>query len=152
MLGSRLVERLLTRSRRAGVTVLLGFRALLGVALMLLVPARGAGMFVATYMLGYLFLGGGGVAEGMLLNRETPSEQRASILSLFSFVLQIGGLLASLLGYWVSAATDFRVMWLIAGGMLVAANAVFALFYARGGLRPSEASENGVPSAEPSER
>jgi MFS family permease len=85
---------------------------------------------VGSYALGYLFLGGSSVAESTLLNREAPSAQRASILSLFSFLLQIGVLLASLCGYWVTAALGFRTLWLLASGLLVACTLAYAVYRA----------------------
>ena len=82
--------------------------------------SRGKTTFVGSYSLGYLFLGGASVAESTMLNREAPSAQRASILSLFSFLLQIGGLVGSLGSYWVVMGLGYRVMWPIAGGLIVA--------------------------------
>jgi hypothetical protein len=55
----------------------------------------------------------------------------ASVLSLFSFVLQIGGLIASACGYAVSARADFRTMWWISGALLLLGSGVFAALRAR---------------------
>ncbi len=129
ILGSKAIERMLIKRPDGGTALLLGCKALVGIWLMLLVSQFRTHFFIAAYMLAYLFLGGGSVAENTLLNQATPASQRASILSLFSFVLQIGALFASLIGYVVSAQTNFRNMWLIAGALLLLGVAAFALVY-----------------------
>lgn len=131
IVGSKLAEKLMMRASHAGLSLLLALKFLLGCALLLLVPVRGAGMFTGVYMLTYLVLGGGGVAESTLLNREAPASQRASILSLFSFVLQIGGLLASLAAWLVSASGGFRTLWVMAGVLLLAASGLLGAIHAR---------------------
>ena len=129
--GSKAIERLLIKRPDDGTALLLGCKALVGICFILLVFQFRAPFFIGVYMLAYLFLGGGSVAESTLLNQAAPASQRASILSLFSFVLQIGGLFASLCGYVVSARTNFRNMWLIAGALLLLGAAAFALIYAQ---------------------
>lgn len=125
--GTKLAERLLTRRAGAEALVLLGSKALFGAVLILLaLQFREAG-FIAAYMLAYFFLGGGGVAENTRLNRAVPSCRRASVLSLFSFTVQIGGLIASACGYLVSVRGDYRNMWWIAGALLALSAGVFAL-------------------------
>ena len=131
VIGSRLVEHLLTKRPNCGTALLFGSKALFGGCLILLVSSFHVLFFVTAYTLVYLFLGGGGVAESTLLNRVAPTNQRVSILSLFSFVLQIGGLIASLCGYVVSAQLNFRVIWLIAGLLLILCVGVFMPIYSK---------------------
>ena len=129
--GSRLVEHLLTRRPNCGISLLLGSKALFGGCLMLLASRFHELFFVMVYMLMYLFLGGSSVAQSTLLNRAAPASQRVSILSMFSFMLQIGGLIASLCGYVVSAQLNFRIMWLIAGVLLLLCVGAFILISAK---------------------
>lgn len=117
--GSKLTEILLAKRSKYGTALALGFKGIMGGGLALLAFQTRTVPFMGIYTLVYLFLGSGGVAETTLLNQVAPSEQRASILSLFSFVLQAGGLLASVCGYAVSAVTDFRAVWWLAAGLLV---------------------------------
>lgn len=119
ILASKLTEHRLTHLKGTGIPLLLGLKLLLGLSVAALMLTTNTGSFIGVYLLFYFFLGSGSVAEDTLLNRSAPSKQRASILSLFSFVLQVGGLAGSLSGYWVSAHTDFRVQWLVAGGLLL---------------------------------
>lgn len=125
--GSKLTQALFTKHPQSGVAVALGLKALFGICLGLLVLQKGTPLFVGLYSLAYLFLGSGSVAESALLNRQAPPQRRASILSLFSFVLQLGGLLASLSGAAMSAYADYKYMWYLSGGLLLLGTGVFAL-------------------------
>ena len=127
IVGSKLTEWLLTRKPRSGKGLMLLQKALWGGSLFGLWLSRGKTVFVGNYSLGYLFLGGASVAESTLLNREAPAAQRASILSLFSFLLQIGGLLGSLGSYWVVLQFGFRAIWPIMGGLVIAFSLGFAV-------------------------
>ena len=118
MLGSWLSERLLRRSGKAGVVLLLLLKAALGLGLLAFSFARGTFAFIGVYLALYLLIGGSGVVENTLLNRLAPASHRASILSLFSLVLQLGGLLASAGGYFVSKYANYSNMWQLAGGLL----------------------------------
>ncbi len=130
IIGSKWTERRLIHAPQATAALMLGQKALWGISLFGLWASSGVATFVGSYTLGYLLLGGSGVAESTLLNREAPSAQRASILSLFSFLLQLGGLLASLCGYWVAATLGFRALWPLAGGLLVACAIVLGVYRA----------------------
>ncbi len=127
MAGTRLTERITTRNPARSVGLLLAQKALYGGCMLLLAVTAGVGSFIGVYMLVYLFLGGSSVVESALLNREAPSSRRASILSLFSFSLQIGGLIASAVSYVVSTHMDFRAMWLLGGVLLLLAAGLWAL-------------------------
>lgn len=125
--GSKMTEHWFTKKPESGVTLLLVNKALMGLLIAGLMAASGLMPFIGAYMLWYLTLGASSVAESTLLNREAPSRQRASILSLFSLLVQIGGLLGSLCGYIVSSQTDFRMIWLLSGGLLLVSTAGFTL-------------------------
>ncbi|NLI22367.1 MAG: MFS transporter [Clostridiales bacterium] len=128
LLGSKAAERWMLRSPGAATRLLFAQKALLGGCLALLALARGTFVFAGVYAAAYLFIGGGDVAGSALLNRMTPARRRASVLSLFSFLLQIGGLAAALAGYAVSAAGRYRALWLIAGALMVGAAFGLALY------------------------
>lgn len=138
ILGSRLAQRILTKHADCGAALLLALKALFGFGLILLVFRFRQLGFIAVYLLIFFFLGGGGVAENLLLNRLIPSYQRASVLSLSSFVLQIGGLIASVSGYMVSVQGNFRNMWLIAGAMIILAAGAFTFIHLKQRKRSHE--------------
>ena len=125
--GSKLTEFLLTRLPQSGIAVFLLSKALMSVCLAALMAATLQVPFVLVYLLWYVFLGGNGVAEQTLLNRETPAAQRASVLSLLSFVFRIGSLFASLFCYFVSSGMDYRYSWLFAAILLGGATLAFAM-------------------------
>ena len=127
MLGSKLAGYLLARFSGSGLTLLLAMKAMLGLGLVLLAARSNLAGFILVYLFIYVLVGSGSVAENTLLNRIVPSSQRASVLSLFSFVLQIGGLAASAAGFFVSVLYGFRNMWLIAGTLTMGCVFIYAL-------------------------
>ena len=120
MLGSWLSERLLRRHDHAGIKLLLLLKAALGLGLLAFSLTRGKFAFIGVYLALYLLIGSSGVLENTLLNRLAPPSHRASILSLFSLVLQLGGVLASAGGYFVSKYANYTNMWQLAGVLLLA--------------------------------
>jgi len=131
ILGSKLSEFLFAKRPQSGVAVFLGTKAVMSVFLALLITTKTQVSFVSAYLLWYVFLGGNGVAEQTLLNREAPAAQRASILSLFSFDLQVGALSASLFCYGIASVLHYRYTWLFAACILAAATLVFILVMLR---------------------
>jgi MFS family permease len=119
MVGSKLIERILRKHANHVAAAFLTLRAAVGAGLIALYFAAGAIPFAAVCMLSYFFLGGGSVAETTLIHREAKDDQRSSILSLFSFIGQIGGMLASAVGFVVSTGLGYRLMWPIAGSLLI---------------------------------
>lgn len=120
MIGSWLAERLLRRKGTSALPVLLLLRAILGLGLILFSYANSEYSIIGCYLGLYLLIGSSSVVENTLLNQRTPASHRASILSLFSLVLQLGGVLASALGYWISSYSRYQNMWLLAGVLLIA--------------------------------
>ncbi len=127
MIGSKLAERLLTRYKNSGFSLLLAIKVLFGLGLVLLFTQMSQAGYILAFLVVYVFIGSGSVVENTLLNRAVPSSRRASVLSLFSFVVQIGGLLASAAGFIVSSLFGFRIMWLISGIITVVVVSAFAL-------------------------
>lgn len=129
--GSWLAERLLRRFASRGVLLLLVLKALFGVGLILLFLPKGQPAFIAVYLLVYAFVGSGSVMENTLLNHLVPASHRAGVLSLSSLILQLGGLLAALCGYFVSTYSRYQNIWLIAGSCLLLSVLVFSLLSRR---------------------
>lgn len=71
-------------------------RILLAVSLILTALQTRIPVFIMTYASIYLLFGMANIPEGVILNSEIPSEVRASVLSLNSLAMQIGGLTGSL--------------------------------------------------------
>ena len=141
MFGSWLAARLLRRNRKSGIGLLLLLKVSLGAGLILFSRTASAFSTIGVYLALYLLIGGGGVVENTLLNRFAPARHRASILSLFSLVLQIGGVVASAGGFLISTFGAYQNMWLLAGMLLL----LFSLFT----VLPRKTSKKGasLPSA-----
>ena len=107
------------------------FKAPLGAALILFSFSRSEYSLIGLYLGLYLLIGSSSVVESTLLNQVTPSSHRASILSLFSLVLQIGGVLASVGGFLVSTYSRYQNLWLIAGALLLITCAAVAVLQKR---------------------
>lgn len=131
MFGSWVAERLLRKNPGAGIRLLLLFKAPLGIALILFSFSRSEYSLIGLYLGLYLLIGSSSVVESTLLNQVTPSSHRASILSLFSLVLQIGGVLASVGGFLVSTYSRYQNLWLIAGALLLITCAAVAVLQKR---------------------
>ncbi|MEA4914598.1 MAG: MFS transporter [Christensenella sp.] len=117
--GSWVAEKLLHKHPQSGVGLLLLLKAPLGLGLILFSFVRSEFSLVGFYLGLYLLIGSSNVVESTLLNQIVPSSHRASILSLFSLVLQIGGVLASLGGFLISTYSRYQNMWLLAGMLLL---------------------------------
>lgn len=150
MLGSLLSERLLRRNSRLTLPLLFLLKGVLGLGLAVFCFANSAFSIIGCYLGLYLLIGGSGVVESTLLNLRTPGSHRASILSLFSLVLQIGGVIASLTGYFVSTYSKFQNMWLLGGILLFSFSAAVGLFY--NSLRGNDACCMPEEAAAPPEK
>lgn len=131
MLGSWLAERLLSRFASRGVLLLLALKALFGIGLILLFLPKTQLPFIGVYLLIYASVGSGSVTENTLLNHLVPASHRAGVLSLSSLILQLGGLLAALCGYFVSTYSRYQNIWLVAGSCLLLSVLVFSLLSGR---------------------
>lgn len=74
--------------------------------------------FIVFYSLIYLFLGMSNIPENVILNSETPSEIRASVLSLYSLILQLGGLTGSFINSFIINYLSIPKLWMIAAGVM----------------------------------
>ncbi len=119
MFGSWLSERLLRTRSDSALPLLLLLKGALGLGLIYFCFAASQYSLIGTYLLLYLLIGGSGVVENTLLNQRAPASHRASILSLFSLLLQLGGVMASLLGYLISRFSRYEHMWLLSGILLL---------------------------------
>lgn len=73
--------------------------------------------FLLGYAGFYLFHGMGNVAENTLINQYTPNHIRASILSLSSFVFQLGCLSASLASSFMADRIPIQGIWKLSGNL-----------------------------------
>jgi MFS family permease len=123
LVGSLVSGKLLGRMNRWIPLLVILLRVLLAAALITLTFSTGPISFIIWYGGMYLILAMGSVAEQTLLNRIIPSEKRASLLSVSSFFLQIGGLVSSLCAaIWLYYHPQgINGLWIIASVVLILA-------------------------------
>lgn len=89
---------------------------------------QSAAGFGIIFCLVYFMFGSANMAETTMLNIEIPSEKRASLLSISSFVFQAGGLAAPLSALIATSQSGIRSVWLMAGIAFFIISAVIGIF------------------------
>lgn len=89
-------------------------RMLLAVCIILTALQTNVPVFIGLYASIYLFFGMAMVPEGAILNSEIPNEIRASVLSVYSLAMQIGGLTGSLLYSILIRYISIPKIWIVA--------------------------------------
>jgi DHA1 family quinolone resistance protein-like MFS transporter len=102
------------------------FQGLRGLALILLAVQVSVPLAVLFFWLVYFNMGVVGSPHATLLNREIPSEQRSSVLSIDSLAAYLGTTVASIALGWVAQQTSINSAWIIAG-LLVGGSTIFYL-------------------------
>ncbi|MDD4089486.1 MAG: hypothetical protein PHP29_07330, partial [Tissierellia bacterium] len=74
----------------------------------------------------YFMFGMANIPEDVILNLETPNEIRASVLSVKSFTMQIGGLSGSLLYSILIRFMSIPSIWIIAAFIVLLTIAIMA--------------------------
>ena len=131
MAGTRLVERLLAKNQKRLTTFYFTLKLLAAVVIMLLGLCGGWLVFVIVYFLCYVFLGGGEVSETTMLHGEVSDEYRASMLSVYSFVIRVGGLLSALASSLIISQLGITAVWILIPIFAVAVTMVVRIWFAR---------------------
>ena len=117
--GNFLAQRILTGQDKTKFWIHILSRGFLGASLVLFALQTSKVGYILLYTIFYLILGLGNIAELTIINSLTPSSIRASILSLYSFVIQIGLMVSSLISslsvQWVGFAGVWVIMAIITG-------------------------------------
>lgn len=119
-LGSIASNKIIKTNKFDTKKIYITMRILLALSLILTALQTNVPVFIALYSSIYLLFGLANVPEGAILNKEIPSEVRASVLSVYSLAMQIGGLTGSfaysiLINYitipqiWMTVATIMLV-------------------------------------------
>ena len=120
-------------------------RVLLAAMMVALAAAGTTGFYILAYSGVYLALGMANIAENVLVNRETQSHMRSSVLSISSFCVQGGALLASLTAGLLmrSPSGTIGILW----RMAAAVTAITAMIVAiRGGRLKKELNNTSQES------
>jgi len=100
------------------------FRLLLAFSLIFTALQTKIPSFISFYASIYLFFGMSNVPEGAILNGEIPNEIRASVLSVNSLILQVGGLSGSLLYSIIINYISIPHIWMIAACVVLVTVAI----------------------------
>lgn len=125
MAGNLLSERLLRAkgdTRRVYLFGRIGMVFSLGISAVSVSPY----LFFCAFCLIYFFFGIANVSEGTIINERLRADNRASMLSMQSFVLQLGIVAASVCSKLLPESFGTGGLWLIASAMLLIALLPFA--------------------------
>ncbi|MEL7646757.1 MAG: MFS transporter [Sedimentibacter sp.] len=117
-LGSIASNRVIKKNRFNPKKLYLGLRLLLSFALMITALQNSVPYFILSYSAIYLTFGMANVPEGAILNGEVPSEVRASVLSVYSFIFQVGGLIGSVVYSILINYVTIPQIWLMASAVV----------------------------------
>lgn len=116
--GSIISEKIIERYNLDFKKMYLILRTMLVSSLIVAALQLNAYSFIVFYTLIYLFLGMSNIPENVILNSEIPGNIRASVLSVNSLVLQMGGLTGSLINSFIINYISIPVLWMIAAGVI----------------------------------
>ncbi|WGS60308.1 MFS transporter [Vibrio lentus] len=100
-------------------------RALAGLSLILLANTNNTMSFALLYLTFFFLLTMGNNSEQVLLNENTPEEMRSTILSISSFAVTGGGVLASLASGFISEYYGISLSWILCGSVLLISSLYF---------------------------
>jgi MFS family permease len=101
-------------------------RTMLAISLIFTALQTNVPVFIALYSSIYLLFGMASIPEGVILNSEIPNEIRASVLSVNSLIMQIGGLTGSLLYSILINYISIPKIWMIAASVVLVTVAIIA--------------------------
>lgn len=116
--GNLFSQRLMDKHKANQMGIYLISRGILAILLIVFALQKNSISFVAGYAGIYLMLGISNISESTIINLYTPNHMRASILSLFSFVTQIGLMCASLISSIAINRLHFSGVWIIMASLL----------------------------------
>lgn len=118
-LGSIASNKLIKKYKFNSKKMYLSMRLLMSVFLVATSLQTNVYPFIGFYSIIYLVFGMASVPEGAILNGEVPSRIRASVLSVYSFIFQVGGLSGSLLYSIIIKYVSIPDIWSIAACIIL---------------------------------
>lgn len=118
----------LMRNRHGATMILL--RLCMGCLFIILSRAAGIGMFSVFYLLTFFANGTSNSPHEAMFNRNVPAGRRATLLSLDSLFLQVGGALGSLYAGFVAETFSIGAAWLIGGIIIMVSSVLYMPFAA----------------------
>jgi len=126
LVGSILSNKIMSKYKFNIRKMYLIMRSLLALFLILTALQTNIPLFIAYYASIYLMFGMANIPEDVILNSETPNQIRASVLSVKSFTIQIGGLSGSLMYSILIRFISIPAIWVIAASIILLTIALIA--------------------------
>jgi MFS family permease len=116
--GNTAAHKLLQRFKNHKWSVYNINRIILGTCILIFALQTSSAGYIFGYAVIYFLLGIGNVAENTLINQYTPSNMRASVLSLSSLIFQIGVMVSSLFSSIMVSYLQIKGLWIVTGILL----------------------------------
>jgi len=130
-LGNKISQKLLEkRGTQNHFAIYLISRGILAASMVIFALQKSTSGFIAGYSGIYLLLGISNVSESTLINRYTPNNMRASVLSMSSLITQIGLLSSALICSLAIKRLHFSGIWIVMACLLGGYIIFVALFVA----------------------
>jgi len=136
--GSAVVSSVCIRLKNDNALVMALLLIAIGASMLILSMQGEILTFAAFYLLTYMIIGMTNSPYGTLYNEEVPAEQRSTMLSFQSLVLQGGGLMGSVLLGFVADAGGIPAAWAIAGAVIALSSLLMLQFRRLKQRRPQE--------------
>lgn len=121
MCGNLISEVITIKYRVKSITLYKLSRIFLGLIIIMMATQNNYLLFIVFYALVYLVLGLANISEGVIINSIIPSENRASILSFNSLIVQLGSLLASFISSFFINYVSISLIWMVGAiGVIIA--------------------------------
>ncbi|MBI0583993.1 MAG: MFS transporter [Methanomassiliicoccus sp.] len=127
--GSALVTPICARLGNDNALVMALLTIAMGISMFILAMQAHILSFAALYLTTYLVVGMTNSPYGAMFHEEVPTEQRSTMLSFQSLVMQGGGLAGSVVLGFVAGEAGIPLAWTLAGGVI--ASSSVALLYLR---------------------
>lgn len=101
------------------VKMYLVLRIILAVTVIIMALQTNIFSFIVFYSLIYLVFGMANIPEGVILNMETPNESRASILSVYSLIAQLGALFGSFINSAIINYISISKLWIVSAAVII---------------------------------
>lgn len=116
-------------------TLMFTTRALAGVCFIFLAYTAHLVSFTLCYLLFFFLLTVGNNSESVLLHENTEEKMRSTMLSISSFMVTCGGVLASLVFGVIAERFGISASWIISGALLVLSSVVFIFVSEKRGFK-----------------
>lgn len=145
--GSTLSPRVCALLRERYARVVFAFRLLAGVLLFMLALQDSILGFTLFYFLILMTEGVADSPDATMYNAELPSTVRSTMLSFKSLVLQMGGMIGSLLIGYLAGAFSIPLAWMVASVVLGASSLTYLYLGLRTSRVPAPASDGRVKTS-----